>query len=162
MRKRGWMLGMALLGLGVLAQGGDEGLAKRIWSLLAGFSGEDYRYTWHYVPGKPMGFYQGTEPHGAILRTFVNNIAQDAIQARVGRYPVGAILVKDNHMPDGRLDAITVMVKMPEGYDPEHNDWFWAKYTPTGQVDLAGKVPMCAQCHAQVRAQDYVFSAPIR
>lgn len=139
----------------------DRSFAERLWRLMAGFSGEDYRLGWHYIPGKPMGFYQGSEPQGALLRTFVNNAAFDAIGARAGKYPVGSFIVKDNHMPDGKLDGITVMVKKPKGYDPEHGDWFWAKYTPTGKVEMAGKVQMCAACYAQVQTQDYVFSTAI-
>ncbi len=153
--------GVLALGLLALAQQGED-LARNLWRLLAGFSGQDYRLSWHYVPGKPMGFYKGTEPHGALLRTFVNDIAYDAIRAKAGRYPVNAVLVKDNHMPDGKLDAITAMVKMPEGYYPEGGDWFWVKYFPDGRVDVAGKVTMCAACHAQAKAQDFVFSTPIR
>lgn len=140
----------------------DRSFAERLWRLLAGFSGEDYRLSWHYIPGKPMGFYQGSEPHGALLRTFVNDIAFDAIRAKAGEYPVGSVIVKDNHMPNGKLDGITVMVKRSKGYDPEHGDWFWVKYTPTGKVEMAGKVQMCAACHAQVRNQDYVFSTAVR
>lgn len=159
--KRFLLGGLLALGLLALAQQGGD-LPQRLWRLITGFSGEDYRLTWHYVPGKPMGFYKGTEPHGALLRTFVNDIAYDAIRARAGRYPVGALLVKDNHMPDGQLAAITLMLKMPEGYYPEGGDWFWAKYLPDGTVEAAGKVAACAACHAQAKAQDYVFSTPIR
>ncbi|GAB5601704.1 hypothetical protein FJNA_02280 [Thermus sp. FJN-A] len=158
---RTFLGGLLVLGLLALAQQGED-LAKRLWQLLAGFSGQDYRLTWHYIPGKPMGFYKGSEPHGAILRTFVNDIAYDAIRAKVGRYPVGAVLVKDNHMPDGTLAAVTVMLKMSEGYYPEGGDWFWAKYLPNGTAEAAGKVAACAACHAQVRNQDYVFSTAVR
>ena len=140
----------------------DQSFAKRLWQLMAGFSGEDYRFSWHYIPGKPMGFYQGSQPHGALLRTFVNNAAFDAIKAKAGKYPVGSVVIKDNHMPDGKLDKITVMVKRLKGYDPEHGDWFWAEYTSTGKVEMAGKVQMCVACHAKVRPQDYVFSTTIR
>ncbi|WP_243089601.1 cytochrome P460 family protein [Thermus neutrinimicus] len=159
--------------LGVLAIGGsilalaqavdqDKAFAQRLWRLMAGASGEDYRLSWHYIPGKPMGFYRGTEPHGSLLRTFVNSIAFDAINAKVGEYPVGSVIVKDNHMPDGKLDGVTAMVKQAKGYDPNNGDWFWVKYTPTGKVELAGKVRMCSSCHAQARGQDYVFSTAIR
>jgi hypothetical protein len=159
----GSVLALSMLVMAQMAQQQEDlKFAQSLWRLLSGFSGQDYRLTWHYVPGKPMGFYQGTQPHGARLRTFVNDIAFDAIRAKAGRYPVGAVLVKDNHMPNGTLDAITAMVKMPEGYYPEGGDWFWVKYFPDGRVDVAGKVAMCATCHASVKNQDYVFSTAIR
>jgi hypothetical protein len=36
----------------------------------------------------------------------------------------------------------------PAPYDPEHNDYVWAKYTPDGGVDAAGRVESCQACHA--------------
>jgi hypothetical protein len=51
-----------------------------------------------------------------------------------------------NH-PNQYLGAITVMYQRKEGYDPENNNWFWAKYKPDGSLDknpkgmaLAGRV----------------------
>lgn len=165
MRKWAWAaiaVGMALaiaqpMGMSTTPQ--DKAFSDRIWKIL---SSQEYRFTWHYIPGKPAGFYRGAEPHGMVLRTFVNNIAFDAIQAKAGKYPQGAIVVKDNHMPSTALDAVTVMVKMHSGYDKDNGDWFYAKYSPSGKLDAAGKVPMCVQCHAQAKENDYVFSATIK
>lgn len=158
--KRVWILGMMLLGMLALAQSSSS-FANRFWKLL---TNQDYRFTWHFIPGKPMGFYKGTEPHGAVLRTFVNDIAFDAIQAKNGKYPVGSIIAKDNHMPDAKLAAITVMVKMQPGYDPANGDWFWAKYNPNGKYASGdvGKATMCIGCHAKVKDQDYVYSTEIK
>lgn len=158
--KHVWIWMAALVAVVAVAQAGGN-LGTRYWNLI---SGQDYRYTWHYVPGKPMGFYKGTEPHGATLRTFVNNIAFDAIQAKNGVYPVGSVIAKDNHMPDNKLAAITVMVKMEPGYDPANGDWWWAKYDPNGKFadTEVGKVQMCSACHAQAKGQDYVFSTAIK
>ena len=139
----------------VLTTGG----ARQLWRTL---SQSHYVTNWHYIPGKPPGFYQGTEPHGAVLRAFVNIIAYDAIQAKAGGYPDGAVIVKENYAPDGKkLGAITVM-KRVKGYDPKHGGWFWAKYAPGGKVLAVGKAAGSIACHSQTEAQDYVFSTPIR
>ena len=61
---------------------------------------------------------------------------------------------------DQTLASITVMVKEP-GFDPAHEDWFWAQYAPDGAVQAAGKVPGCIACHGAVRSNDYVFTFPI-
>ncbi len=153
-----WYLWVGLLALGLLAFAAG-GMAEDLWKTL----GESrYATNWHYIPGKPPGFYKGTEPHGAVLRTFVNNIAYDAIQAKAGGYPDGAVIVKENYAPDGKkLGAITVMKKV-KGYDPEHGDWFWAKYGPDGRVQASGKVASCIACHGRAKAQDYVFSTSIK
>jgi hypothetical protein len=67
--------------------------------------------------------------------------------------------------PDEYLDAYTVMFQRAEGYDPDHQDWFWAKYTPDGALDttpedmqMAGRVVGCIECHATAPGDDYVFS----
>ncbi len=156
MKRRYLWIGLLALGLFAFAAGN---MAESLWNAL---SQSRYAVNWHYIPGKPAGFYKGTEPHGAVLRTFVNNIAYDAIQSQAGRYPDGSIIVKENYAPDGKkLGAITVMKKV-KGYDPDHGDWFWAKYTPDGGVAAAGKVQSCIACHSRASGQDYVFSAAIK
>jgi hypothetical protein len=130
-------------------------MAESLWNAL---SQSRYAVNWHYIPGKPAGFYKGTEPHGAVLRTFVNNIAYDAIVSKAGGYPDGAIIVKENYAPDSKqLGAITVM-KKTKGFEPKNGDWFWAKYAPDGSVQASGKVGGCIGCHAQKKASDWIFS----
>ena len=149
-------LAVAVLMVSALAlAGGGETLWRALQQSM-------YAVNWHYVPGRPPGFYQGSEPHGAMLRTFVNNIAYDAIRAKAASYPEGAIIAKENYSADGqKLGAITVMKKI-KGYDPEHGDWFWAKYGPDGKVLAAGKVAGCIACHTGAEEQDWVFSAKIK
>lgn len=49
-----------------------------------------------------------------------------------------------------------------KGYDAEHNDWFWAKYTPDGKVDAEGKVKACYDCHGQRKDNDYIWTGEIK
>jgi hypothetical protein len=138
----------------------DMSMANKFWKLL---SGQSYRFTYHHMPGKPMGFYKGTPPHGKWLQTYVNNIAYDAIVAKVGKMPGNSIIAKDNYMTksDSSPAAVTAMVKVP-GYDPAHGNWFYAKYGPNGKVDMAGKVKYCMSCHEKVADNDYIYSTPIK
>ena len=48
------------------------------------------------------------------------------------------------------------------GYNPEASNWFWAKYSPKGEIAMggkaAGKVPMCIECHGMKKANDYIMT----
>lgn len=119
---------------------------------------QDEGYTsWALWPGKGE-LYEGVEPHGMLLTTYVNALALDALTNGSGSMPGGAVIVKENYTPEGTLAAITVMKKVP-GYAPEHADWFWAKYFPDGTAEVSGRVEMCQVCHSAQRSADYLFTA---
>ncbi|MDX1661531.1 MAG: cytochrome P460 family protein [Gemmatimonadota bacterium] len=107
---------------------------------------------WALWPDKGE-LYEGTEPHGMLLTTYVNDLAEDALTNGAAEMPDGAIVVKDNYSPDSTLMAHTVMYKV-DGYDANHSDWFWAKYGADGEVQASGRVDSCAECHAQASDQD--------
>lgn len=113
---------------------------------------------WGYWPGY-YGMYPGKSPHGANLKFYANGIALEA--AREGKpMPYGAILVKENYGKDKKtLMAITPMYKVKD-YNPEAGDWFWAKYGPNGEIEGAGKVNGCINCHNAKKAEDFIFSEP--
>ncbi|WP_305042200.1 cytochrome P460 family protein [Geoalkalibacter sp.] len=115
---------------------------------------------WPLFPGTQK-LYEGKHPHGALLTTYVSPDAQAAIQNRAGQLPDGTIIVKENYMPDGKLDALTVMYRV-KGFNPEAGDWFWAKYGANGNIDAEGKVPMCSGCHTAVIQNDWVFTGPLK
>lgn len=114
----------------------------------------------HFWPGKE-GFYEGTRPHGAILRTYVSPKAYLDITNKKGMFSEGAVIVKENYSPEKKLMAVTVMKKV-KGYDPEHNDWYWAKYGPDGTALKEGKVEGCIKCHLEVKDNDYAFSGSLK
>lgn len=126
-----------------------------LWSWL-----DDAEYEhWAPYPGLPAEFYEGSRPHGALLKTYVNRVGA----ANPADPPHGTVIVKENYSADEELAAITVMKRI-EGYDPEHRDWWYAKYTASGDVAqqngnaVAGKVPSCRSCHANAGGDDYVFA----
>ena len=90
--------------------------------------------------------YEGTSPHGAFLKLYVNDVAYNAIKENKPM-PNGAIIVKENYgEAKGKLESVTPMYKK-EGYNPAAGEWFWAKYGPEGEVMKAGKVEGCIGCH---------------
>ncbi|RMD89350.1 MAG: hypothetical protein D6811_12330 [Alphaproteobacteria bacterium] len=118
--------------------------------------------------------YEGTEPHGMMLETFYTTATVEG--------HTGTLVVKRNYgpagvdadavlaEPDKHLGAITVMFRREEGYDPDNQDWFWAKYLPDGSLDknpkgmqLAGRVAKgadvgCIACHSGAGGDDYLFT----
>ena len=125
-----------------------------------------YRSNWQLWPDKGE-LYTGQEPHGMLLTTYVNDAALGAVTTQAGSMPDGAIIIKENYMPDSTLAAVTVMYKR-SGYNAEHNDWFFTKHLPSGELDqapngmpLEGRLPGCQACHGAVRANDYIFTSPL-
>lgn len=114
---------------------------------------------WKLWPGKGK-LYKGTEPHGALLTTYVNDVALKSIKAKKGLND-GAIIVKENYMPDKKLAAVTVMYKV-KGYNPEAGDIFWMKYLPDGKIEASGKVDMCIGCHGKVKENDYLYTGKVK
>lgn len=134
--------------------------AAALWSHMEEAS---YRESWQLWPDKGE-LYEGGEPHGMLLTTYLNSPAYDAVSGEATALPAGAIVVKENYMPDSTLAAVTVMYKA-EGYDAEHNDWFWVKYDPDGSVandgKAAGRVPGCIKCHGGAADNDYIMTATL-
>ena len=122
--------------------------------------------------------YAGTDPHGMMLETFYTQATVDG--------HTGVLVVKNNYGPEGvtvdevianpdqHLGAVTVMFQREDGYDPETNNWFWAKYLPDGTLDqnpagmaLAGLVGKdadagCIACHHGAGGEDYLFTTDAR
>lgn len=76
------------------------------------------------------------------------------------RFPVGAMMVKEQRTGDGALAAFTVMVKGPSGYAPATNDWHWQRVTPDGMTTHVGQVQFCIDCHTPRAGVDWVFGIP--
>ncbi len=119
----------------------------------------------HWAPGPGQHhdkFLPGEAPHGALLKLYCNRTAA----ANPKDMPPGSVIVKENFSEDKKLLAITVMYRS-KGYDPEHHDWWWAKYMPDGTVakapkekggmKLVGKVRGCIMCHSGADGKDFAF-----
>jgi hypothetical protein len=130
--------------------------AEAIWAHL---SVEDYATNWQMWPGKEP-FYKGREPHGALLTTYLNPTASTALAGDAEAMPVGSIIVKENYKPDSTLMAITTIMKV-DGYEPEHNNWYWTKFLPDGSIEATGRVQSCIDCHSKQMSNDYLFTGPM-
>ncbi|MCG8556062.1 MAG: hypothetical protein MJD61_12365, partial [Proteobacteria bacterium] len=143
----------------------ERDAAEALWTEMT--QGGGYTQApWMPFPGKP-GFQASAAPHGAFVKLFLN------AEALKRPFAPGdnAIVVKENYTAqmDTALDSVTVMKKMA-GYDPETQDWFWAKYSPSGAIlrnpagiPLAGKIGKggsagCVPCHSGAGDGDYFFT----
>lgn len=169
LRTIGVLATAAVLALGVACTTAEQGdgeaaaayaqpdtTAEALWAHM-----EEAAYTenWTLWPDKGA-LYMGTEPHGMLLTTYLNDLALDAVTNKAGAMSAGAIVVKENYMLDSTLAAITIMYKS-EGYNPDVNDWFFVKRLADGTVEASGRVGMCQGCHAQVADNDYLFTGSL-
>ena len=115
--------------------------------------------SWPLWPGKGK-LYSGTEPHGMLLTAYVSPGAVNVVSEKRGPFPAGSFVIKENYMPDSTLAAVTVMYKV-EGYNAEHNDWWWMKRLADGTVEASGKVQGCQGCHGAKKANDYIMTSSI-
>jgi len=101
----------------------------------------------------------------ALVDIHVETRFADVYRAGRGPMPVGMRIVKAAHAEvDGapaEVTGLTVMAKMEPGYDPEHGDWYYGVYDPTGTVaQQQGKIAMCIGCHEKWSDHDYLGGAP--
>lgn len=142
----------------------DVQFAESMWKAMKGYDQWRMKST----------FYPGISPHGKILRLYYNIVDLNGKPYHV--------IIKDNYggknadvntvakSPDEYLMAVTIMVQRKPGYDPENNDWFWAKYLKDGSlaktsmgVAMAGRVAEgtdagCIACHKKAGGGDYMFT----
>ena len=116
--------------------------------------------SWQLWPGKGK-MYQGTQPHGEFLTTYVNDAAMAGIKAKKGVMPDTAIIAKENYGADRKLSALTIIYKI-KGYNPAAGDWFWAKYDIGGKVLISGRAEACIRCHTMKKDNDYIFSGGLK
>ncbi len=131
-------------------------VGSALWTYLESV---DYRANWELWPGKGE-LYQGQEPHGALMTTYLSPAAHEALTEMGGSMPAGAIIVKENYMPDSTLAATTVMYKV-DGYDPDHNNWYWLKRLADGTIEVQGRGAGCIACHSARADNDYVYTGSL-
>ncbi|MFN0101206.1 MAG: cytochrome P460 family protein [Bryobacteraceae bacterium] len=134
-----------------------EPRSATVWPYL---QAQDYQKKWTLMPGTTAQM-PGNSPHGALITTYVNDIALNAITAKRGTIPPGGMVLKENYMPDRTLAAVTLMYKA-EGFNPDGNDWYWMQRTANGMVPAEGRVAGCINCHSANAGNDFLFLSPLK
>ena len=112
---------------------------------------------WDFWPDH-KGMLPGRQPHGSQHKVYVNDTALNSSKVPL---EYGSIQVKENYNKASELKAITVMYKV-KGYNSEDGDWFWAKFTPSGQAKPFGKPNGCIGCHGARANNDFVIVHDIK
>ena len=116
----------------------------------------------------------GEDPHGVVVETLsgkvkvLGGLGQVYVQKNyLGREITRTRVAK---LREKYLQSISVMYKREHTYDPANKNWFWAEFTPRGEIrykveklPAAGRVARgekqgCINCHAGAPGGDYVFS----
>ncbi len=129
----------------------DSELTERIWEQLDGYQ------DWNQTPDWTGVQYSWRGAHGPAVQIWYDGRARSGVEQGKD-YANGSMLVKEAYNdPEGtQLASVTVLKKI-DGYDPEHNDWFFAVYDPaTGESAASGKVDFCISCH-EAAEHDYVM-----
>lgn len=121
---------------------------------------EDNYKNWDLLPGTTE-LTVGNGPHGAFVTIYASDDAVSAIEENAGVMPYNSTILKENYNSDEELVAVTLMHKV-EGFDPEHNDWYWLVYDANGTIQAEGSVESCYDCHSQRADNDYIFKGELK
>jgi molybdenum cofactor synthesis domain-containing protein len=119
---------------------------------------QDYT-KWALWPGTTK-MNKGTQPHGELITTYVNDVALESLEAKKGMKP-WSIISKENYSKAGKLNSVTVMYNV-EGYDPPNGDWFWVRYDSKLEVTMEGKVEFCIGCHRAAPGGDMLYLGDVK
>jgi len=134
----------------------DEISGARLWERISSHS--DYTSYSFWPDHEDVS--PGQAPHGVYHRIYINGDLFDALPIKSRVAPIGAIIVKENMDRDEKVQKITVMAKV-EGYNDEGGNWFWAAYSPGGEVLAEGTPKGCISCHEGMQNNDYVIVRPL-
>ena len=128
----------------------DEKTAENIWQEIQGYSEWGQSIDWTGIKASLDG------THGNFVQIWLNGKALPSFEdSSSSELPYGSICVKEGYSSsDGStINSITVMKKI-EGFDSDHGDWFWASYDSNGDINKAGSVSSCYNCHTS--GTDYI------
>jgi len=118
--------------------------------------------------------FKGLPPHSEYIERFDTKlyIARQYAPLVIKKHYVskGSSLKDIINNPKKYLTKIAVMYKRRFGYDDDNKNWFYAMYSPKGEIlknkqgkRLAGRVQNsqkmgCISCHSSAPGGDYIFS----
>lgn len=123
----------------------------------------DGQETKQAVPKASSGDVDEDHVFGAV---YMNPLALQATFTEKKRvYPVGAVIVREKLLTatSNLPEALTVMAKREEGFNPAANDWEFLVVDPQAMKVLKReKIGSCQQCHASQRDRDFVLGSYVR
>jgi len=95
--------------------------------------------------------HPSTGPHGGTVRTYLNDIVLESLQAGNAAHPAGAALVKELYFGGDSVQLWAVSVKV-EDDSAGGRGWYWWEGEGLSGVGLRA----CTSCHS--RGRDYVWT----
>ncbi len=96
-------------------------IAKELWTLI---NTEEYKINW-----------KQHKPEGATAETpvtYLNPIAQEALENKVTPLPPGSIIVEEDFDESRQLKTINAVINL--GGEKPEGGWFYAQYSPDGKI----------------------------
>lgn len=122
--------------------------------------------TFDKMNAKP--FVTAQHQGNAMVNVYANAVAADTYRTVAptstnAHFPEGSMLVKEMLDANGGKPVLTVMYKLPPGYDTQHGDWWRGRLSVDGSPtspELVGKVGFCISCHEAASATDHAYGLP--
>jgi hypothetical protein len=104
-----------------------------------------------------------------LVETFVNRKGMPTYGS-LSKARQGAVVAQHAWRSSQKLarGPMWFMIKMPPGYDAAFGDWFYAEYSPDGELLRWGNSRKddisrdCIACHARAEASDFLFGARLQ
>ncbi len=146
----------ALAGCGPAGEAGlsDRELAEGLWRLSRDWPAWAAPEGWE---GTQASSPEAEGSHGVYTEIRLNALAEGTLGGDVRE---GGILLSLALEDDGETVRQWAAMRKIPGYDGEHGDWFWARYSPEGEVQISGSATDCIRCH--LNGTDYVYTAWLR
>lgn len=126
----------------------------------------DYQRYWKPESLANPGLHRSRDPHGPLIRAYLNPPAQSSRPLGKGRLADGSVVVLESYTTEPEMHTIDVMAKIP-GHRPATNDWAFFRFDPTGSVRLDDDAIQeraetenrgCIHCHGRTADEtDYLF-----
>lgn len=153
------LFGLVLISSSISVRGQNSSYAGSCGDEIA-MTFEDWRQ-WTQVTPKPV-ISKGHSNNW--VGVYVDDLAKETYLAATGPYAECAKIIKPIYTDSSGavVRKLTIMVKMPPGYDTEDNDWWYGTYDATGTIAITqGKLTGCIICHRQAANTDYLFSKDV-
>lgn len=108
---------------------------------------------------QPENPHEPNYPAKAFCNVYVSPAAKEIMLSGKGTYPEGSLVIKSK-LATAKAETpelLTVMQKMPAGYDVQHGDWKYLIVEGSTLKQLAaGRIDSCQSCHDQYAETDFV------
>ena len=109
--------------------------------------------SWTKLNSKPIP-RRAVDAHSSIKNVYASKLP------RAGRYPVGAVIVKEGRQRAGAPVTLIAVMRKLSATGP-HNGWQmieWTRPSRSARFTELARGQVCTSCHFQARKTDYVFT----